>query len=166
MKRTNNEKGITLVALVITVVVLLIIAGVAVTTINNTEIIGKTNSAADMFNKAQANESTNLIGYEDLVDEYDGESNGSIVKTRTFYVDGVEFKAESTNGYFSMGKYEYTDTTITKIGNGGGEIVFVGDLGYNVLYVINGITYNLYDESGVVRQGDTIKDNYTIKLQS
>ena len=55
----KEEKGITLVALVVTIIVLLILAGVTISlALNNTGIITRTKSAANSWNEGVANEQT------------------------------------------------------------------------------------------------------------
>jgi len=58
----KNQKGITLVALVITVIVLLILAGTAITlAINGGNLFVKTNQAAQSWNAAQNAEENYLL---------------------------------------------------------------------------------------------------------
>lgn len=53
----KNQKGITLVALVITIIVLLILAGVAITlAVNQGELFNHANNAANKWNAAVRNE--------------------------------------------------------------------------------------------------------------
>lgn len=53
----KNQKGITLVSLVITIVVLLILAGVAISlAVNSDGIFGKANTAKNEWNEALKNE--------------------------------------------------------------------------------------------------------------
>ena len=61
----REQKGITLVALVITIIVLLILAGVALATLTgNTSIIDNANNAVQRYN-ASANEDQNVIDQVD-----------------------------------------------------------------------------------------------------
>ena len=56
MKKIKEGKGITLVALIITIVVLLILAAVAIGTVKDSYIIGYAKNAAGSFNQAKNNE--------------------------------------------------------------------------------------------------------------
>ena len=60
----KNEKAITLIALVITIIVLLILAGVAIAALKNTGLIGKTKDAQLKSLKAEAEEKLKLLLYE------------------------------------------------------------------------------------------------------
>jgi len=68
MKKTKAEKGITLIALIITIVVLLILAAVAISSIQNDGILHYAQNAADSWNKAQINEQATLDSYLSYLD--------------------------------------------------------------------------------------------------
>ena len=70
MKRTKEQKGITLVALIITIVVLLILAVVAITAITETNIIENANMAANKFEQGQLKEDTELKNYDNKLNDY------------------------------------------------------------------------------------------------
>jgi len=63
MKGTKEQRGITLIALIITIVVLLILAAVAISSITNDGILHYAQNAADSWNKAQTNEQATLDSY-------------------------------------------------------------------------------------------------------
>ena len=60
MKKIKQNKGITLVALIITIIILLILSGVAINAINNTNLIAKSESAVETSKKKTAEEIINL----------------------------------------------------------------------------------------------------------
>ena len=70
MKKIKTEKGITLVALIITIVVLLILAAVAIGTVRESDIIEHAQNAAGGYNQAKANELDMLTGYEETINQY------------------------------------------------------------------------------------------------
>lgn len=71
MKRQN---GITLVALVITIIILLILAGISIAALSNQGLFKKATQATNETEKAQKNESKTLNEYENYLnsafDEY------------------------------------------------------------------------------------------------
>ena len=69
MEKTNkNQKGITLIALVITVIVMLIISAVAISAITDPEgIFSQARDAGDNYNRASQNEADEI---KDLMEEY------------------------------------------------------------------------------------------------
>lgn len=60
MKRQN---GITLVALIITIIVLLILAGISIASLSNSGLFNKTRDAKNQTENAQYNENTVLNEY-------------------------------------------------------------------------------------------------------
>ena len=67
MKRQN---GITLVALVITIIILLILAGISIATLSNTSLFGRAKEAANKTEEARLNELNTLNGYETEMNTY------------------------------------------------------------------------------------------------
>ena len=70
MKIKSNQKGITLVALVITIVILLILAGISISALTNTGLFGKATEAKYKTENAQAEENSILDEYEDKINGY------------------------------------------------------------------------------------------------
>lgn len=71
MKKFKHMKGITLIALIITIIVLLILAGVVINmTLGNEGIIGKAQSAVDMYKNAQEEGKIALSKYENEIADY------------------------------------------------------------------------------------------------
>ena len=69
--RRNSDSGITLVALVITVIVLLILAGTTIAlAIDSGDLFGKAREAANDWNDAVDAEETVLNNYIDMLDDY------------------------------------------------------------------------------------------------
>jgi len=62
------EKGITLVALVITIIVLLILAMVSISLVMNSGIIPRANNAVYAYNDAQINEQQQLNAVENWME--------------------------------------------------------------------------------------------------
>ena len=69
MKKTKLQKGITLIALIITIVVLMILAVVTIGVVQEDKIIKHAQNAASGYNEAKLNEIDALAGYEQLIDE-------------------------------------------------------------------------------------------------
>ena len=111
MKKTKTQKGITLIALIITIVVLLILAAVAISSIQNDGILHYATNAADAWNRAQENEATQLQNYLGYLDKY---GNGG--ETTPPLDEGS--KILDTNGNDIRNKKVTTNTTAyDKFGN-------------------------------------------------
>ena len=70
MKKFKEEKGITLVALIITIVVLLILAAVAIASITNDGVLSYAENATTQYNQAVKNEQDTLQGYIDYLNKH------------------------------------------------------------------------------------------------
>ena len=76
--KNKQERGITLIALVVTIVVLLILAGVSISLVlNNNGVISKSKDARDQYAEAQTNEEKQLNEVSDWIDTKVGETSGS-----------------------------------------------------------------------------------------
>ena len=74
MKKTREQKGITLIALVITIVILLILAVVSINSIQNDGILSKARKVAITYNQSVDNEQEKLQNYIDYSDKVNGYS--------------------------------------------------------------------------------------------
>ena len=83
MKKIKTQNGITLIALIITIVVLLILAGVAIGTLQESNIIGQATDAASKFNQSKQDELDALLEYEEYFKE---PKEYTVYGTEEFYV--------------------------------------------------------------------------------
>ena len=71
MKQTlRNTKGITLIALVITIIILLILAGISISTLTNQGLFKNAKTAQNATEKAEAEQGKVLNEYEDEINKY------------------------------------------------------------------------------------------------
>ena len=71
MKKTfKNSKGITLVALVITIIILLILAGISISALTNTGIFQRAKDAKAKSEEAELKQNETLDSYENELDKY------------------------------------------------------------------------------------------------
>ena len=70
MKKLKTQKGITLIALIITIVVLLILAVVSIGAVQDSNIVGYAQNAAGGYDKAKGNENNTISGYENILSQY------------------------------------------------------------------------------------------------
>ena len=75
MKKYKNQNAITLVALVITIIILLILAGISISTLTNTGIFGKAKEAKQKSEDAALDQNTKLDEYENEIDKYIPKAN-------------------------------------------------------------------------------------------
>ena len=92
----NKSKGITLISLVITIIVLLILAGVALNSlIGSTSIIENANKAADSYNNAVEKENTELRKIVNII-KSDGTYEEEILNEQGYLTQNYNYKS-STN---------------------------------------------------------------------
>ena len=95
--KNKQEKGITLIALVVTIVVLLILAGVSISLVlNNNGVISKSKDAKNQYAEAQTNDEKQLNEVSDWIDTKVGDTTGGGSVTK---IDGVPIP----DGYYYVG---------------------------------------------------------------
>ena len=95
--KIKQEKGITLIALVVTIVVLLILAGVSISLVlNNNGVISKAKDAKNQYAEAQTNDEKQLNEVSDWIDTKVGDTTGGGSVTK---IDGVPIP----EGYYYVG---------------------------------------------------------------
>ena len=113
--KENLNKGITLVALVITIIILLILAGVAITALTQTGLFENAKQAKNAMENAQNEENTILSDYSSEINKYissnrnDKENSQSLINKD----DGIYNKSEG--GYIfntSQNDITYTSNNI------------------------------------------------------
>ena len=94
--KNKQEKGITLIALVVTIVVLLILAGVSISLVlNNNGVISKAKDARDKYAEAQTNEEKQLNELANRIDEMETgikKVDGVPIPEGYYYVGGTKAK--------------------------------------------------------------------------
>ncbi len=113
----KSEKGITLIALVITIIVLLILAGVSIAMLTgNNGILTQAQRAKEETEQAGKNEQADLITIEESLqgvaqvnDENPGELEGEGTENKPFVINSIEdlvvFAYNVTNGNTYEGQY-------------------------------------------------------------
>ena len=95
--KIKQEKGITLIALVVTIVVLLILAGVSISLVlSNNGVISKAKDARNQYAEAQTNDEKQLNEISDWIDTKVGDTTGGDSVTK---IDGVPIP----DGYYYVG---------------------------------------------------------------
>ena len=116
----NNKKGITLIALVVTVVVLIILAGVSINAvIGDDGIIKKTQNSANLTKEAEVKEAINRTILEFyLTNDYETLEDFLKAKVTEGKIDSVTKNADGT---LTVKKGEYSVTVENKTNSSGGS---------------------------------------------
>ena len=137
-KALKNSKGITLVALVITIIILLILAGISISALTQTGLFGKAKQAEQKSKEAQEQENAFLGDYENEINKYisgktdeiqaDGSWNSSKKVNSPQLMDGmkgvywddkgneVTVTAENQDNWYDYEKQKWANAT-TKDGS-------------------------------------------------
>lgn len=97
MKKIKKEKGITLVALIVTIVILLILAGISISTLTNTGIFGKAKEAQKVSENAEKEQKNILSEYEDEI--YNNTSTSKVEKVSDSKPGELEIDESNPNEY-------------------------------------------------------------------
>ena len=124
--KTKEMKGITLVALVVTIVVLLILAGVSINLVlGNNGIIAKAKDAETKSAKASENDLTGMSNLEDEMEKQLGIYDPlKKIPTKTLEEAKSDFVKEKTKVVFSDGNvivpegFKIADVTVSKVQDG------------------------------------------------
>ena len=100
----NKEKGITLIALIITIIVMLILVGVVVTVVIQSDLLGTAKTAGDKYKTA----------YEDESNMSEVTINGEKYASIEDYLESIKPLPEGAGKMFSKTK-EYNDGTKTAV---------------------------------------------------
>lgn len=93
-KILKNTKGITLVALVITIIILLILAGISISALTNTGIFQKAKDAKQKSEDAALDQNTKLDEYENELDKYLPKQNENSLAKAVKVGDYVAYKPD------------------------------------------------------------------------
>ena len=117
MKKLKENKGITLVALIITIIVLLILAVVTISAVNEGSLFSHANNAVTGYSKSQEEENTMISNWLVELAKHDKSQNSIVDKNEivgTYYsVDGnemfnIEINQDNTLNFIgSTGEYQY-----------------------------------------------------------
>lgn len=115
MKNTfKSSKGITLVALVITIIILLILAGISISALTNTGIFGKAKDAKQKSDEAALDQNTKLDEYESEINAYLPGINANTIASATDTEKANNYYGKSVNYTSANGvtgwKIFYADT--------------------------------------------------------
>ena len=115
----KKQKGITLIALVVTIVVLLILAGVTISLLlDENGIIKKSKDARREYGQAKANEQEDLSNLSDMIDEATGKVAKINVNTKASKNGTINGEAGDSNNPTIPKGYIPIDTATSTWGDG------------------------------------------------
>jgi len=168
-KRYKSTKGITLVALVITIIILLILAGISISTLTNTGIFEKAKEAKQKSENAQKEEDRLISEYEKEIVKQDAEGiwdgkvnkpdlmSGMMAIKFTEPTDSTEGKDEKVSDSSKNDWYNYSEKKWANAKTNDGSMwVWIPRYAYKInksnqtfdVVFLVGTTDNYYDKDG------------------
>ena len=168
IQKISKNRGITLIALIVTIIILMILAGIVIATVTgNNEILSKSKLARETYKNSANEENDQINGYENEIDK----ASINVASSREKISEGMFIdtsKVIATVGQdtdWSTNSYEYTATE---------DCIIAGRIGSNgsCIYVyVNDVNIGLYrgDRESVtysminipLKKGDKIKLKYS-----
>ena len=140
--KLKENKGITLVALVITIIVLLILSAVAISTLRDNNIVTKAQTAKDDYKEGAQNEDERIKELENIVNEYPKDGpipppTGNFWQQKGLTSNNVQFgKTYTSTTYNKDAKTNATftifDSSLT-LSESGGQTITMGKADYDTL---------------------------------
>ena len=168
--KNNRQKGITLIALVVTITVLIILATVSINTVlGDNGIIKRAQKARDSYSNSQKSEDEQMAVLANEMAEYDeGESSGGGIDTPTKPVEGITATVEGKTVTITkdnvgtyLGKvvtnYVPTATTVAV-----GTNTYTVSNNYRLYYVDFDGKYG--EKNGVYLKADCTNKNYALPI--
>ncbi len=143
----KRNKGITLIALIITILIMLILVGITVAVVINSNMIGVAKNTGKKYENAMQNE---MRAYENVISEYETEKE----KTITFFIEG------DTTEYTAIEGMEFKDWIASKYNTGGYSVASATEI-----YQPETGKTRIFYTSDLITDGCTIKEhliNFTI----
>ena len=163
--KNNRQKGITLIALVVTIVVLIILATVSILAVfGDNGIIARAQKAKNIHEEGKTDETNTLDDYASYIENYLEGKGGSSDSTEgiTATVEGKTVTITKENVADYLGKvvtnYKPTATTVTV-----GGIEYTVSNNYRLYYVDFGKKYNK-DEVSVFLKADCTDNIYVLPV--
>ena len=170
--KTNSKtfKGITLIALVITIIILLILAGISISALTQTGLFEKTNKAKQKSENAQALENATLADYENSINEIvtagsrgnnNNENQYSLEEKEIgTWIDGKKIYRKTLTGSTLPAHGEILISNVDSVINAYGEQLYNNTIWYHFPYNVI-IRWELYNTDNTLRACITNQNNTT-----
>lgn len=154
----KKENAITLIALVISIIVIIILSGVVINTLINGGIIDKAKSATQEYKNAQDYEETQIAKYTNEIDNYiDGSRTETIINAPIFINTKNKIKNyESISDGSSYTATEDCAINFVARNNDGGRGLWITIDDCTVFHIYDN-TYYQYSNTIYLKKGQTIK---------
>ena len=122
MKKINNSKAITLISLVITIIVLLILAGIIVVQLSGNGLLDRTKIAKENYKNSELKQENNIEDYNDKIEEIVG--NRSSTARKDIIFNTSQAGTREINIEQNVNNWDFIIIYYWVAGNASGSIVF------------------------------------------
>ena len=170
--KTNSKtfKGITLIALVITIIILLILAGISISALTQTGLFEKVNKAKQKSENAQALENATLADYENSINEIvtagsrgnnNNENQYSLEEKEIgTWIDGKKIYRKTLTGSTLPASGTILISNVDSVINSYGEQLYGNTVWYSYPFS-NWIYWELHNTDNTLRVSITNQNNTT-----
>ncbi len=165
-EKSYKQKGITLIALVVTITVLIILATVSINTVlGDNGIIGRAQKARDSYQNSSTSEDEHMRQLANEMAQYDEDENSGVIKKTKSYVG---YYAD-IDGDGTVDGVIYADLAVGGSGQWGDD---EGDFSYEAItgvkdYTISQTSYSGdFGENGVLKATGSGKDRFYVMALS
>ena len=153
LQETNKENGITLVALVITIIILLILATISIQSLTNTGLFKKANMAANSYKESQIDEQIKLAKLEIEMNSKNKSIKDVLIE------NGNITEEQSKKGIINVGKNSVFITNYDGLKEISKQAKNGDDFSNKIIYIIDdidcGASFNI--ENGELQKGENFE---------
>lgn len=153
LQETNKENGITLVALVVTIIILLVLAGITLSNLTNTGLFKKANMAANSYKESQIDEQIKLAKLEIEMNSKNKSIKDVLIE------NGNITEEQSKKGIINVGKNSVFITNYDGLKEISKQAKNGDDFSNKIIYIIDdidcGASFNI--ENGELQNGENFE---------
>lgn len=160
-KSIKGERAITLIALIITIIILLILSGIAIATLTNSGLFAKSKDAKNKYLNSVDKENEELATMNNYITSGRGDTNkiSDLVEEVTFEIKNVtgttiqvQINAKSSNSSDVRGYFVYKNGEVVAVGES--NLITIKNLNFKTKYIIK---CGIIDKNGKIKESGESK---------
>lgn len=160
-KSIKGERAITLIALIITIIILLILSGIAIATLTNSGLFAKSKDAKNKYLNSVDKENEELATMNNYITSGRGDTNkiSDLVEEVTFEIKNVtgttiqvQINAKSSNSSDVRGYFVYKNGEVVAVGES--NLITIKNLNFKTEYIIK---CGIIDKNGKIKESGESK---------
>ncbi len=160
-KSIKGERAITLIALIITIIILLILSGIAIATLTNSGLFAKSKDAKNKYLNSVDKENEELATMNNYITSGRGDTNkiSDLIEEVTFEIKNVtgttiqvQINAKSSNSSDVRGYFVYKNGEVVAVGES--NLITIKNLNFKTEYIIK---CGIIDKNGKIKESGESK---------